>query len=376
MLTALRTLGRDQSYTVSAMVSRASTQQLRAAGTEYPEWVKARYLQLPTRLPGRVRTLSRQLTELASTPYDAAEAIQSYLRRITYDQFIAAPPPGDDAVDWFLFVNRRGYCDYYATAMAVLCRASGIPARISQGYTPGELDSDLDAYRVRQLDAHAWPEVYFPHYGWIAFEPTSSEPVLSRPQEGQGGLLSGILGLPGATLSEEEDKYGPDEALLEDAALIEVAVAQSDSWFARFLGLALALAGVLFVVVLGVVAWWAYSLRGLSVAASVYEQMRRLGRLLGARCQEHQTPAEYGESLAKKVAGGRQQIQRLMALYVKQCFGREGLSATEETEAAETWPGLRALMLRRALAIRRPKRRTRSPRWVPASSLRPPGTLQ
>jgi hypothetical protein len=372
----MRPLGRDQRYTVSALVSRATAGQLRLAGTEYPEWVKARYLQLPARLPGRVRALSRELTNSAGSPYDAAEAIQSYLRRITYDQFISAPPAGVDVVDWFLFVNRRGYCDYYASAMAMLCRASGIPARISQGYTPGEFDADLDTFHVRQLDAHAWPEVYFPRYGWIAFEPTSSEPVLARPEEVEGGLLPGILGLPGLTLSEEEDKYGPDEGLAEDSALVEVDVAQSSAWSSRVTGLALVLAGTSLVIAVCAAAWWAYSLRGLGVVARAYEQVRRLGRLLGERHQEYQTPAEYGESLARHVTAGRPQIRRLMALYVKQRFSRGRRSAADEAEASENWRRLRGLMLRKALWLRRPKRRARSPSWVPSSSLRPRGTLE
>jgi hypothetical protein len=376
MITALRSMSRDQSYALTTLVSRATARQLRQAGTAYPEWVQERYLQLPARLPERVHELSEELTRSASTPFEAAEAIQSHLRRITYDQSISAPPPGVDVVDWFLFVNRRGYCDYYATAMVVLCRSSGIPARIAQGYTPGEVDSQSGAFTVRQLDAHAWPEVFFPGYGWIAFEPTSSEPVLTRPQETEDSLLSGLLGLPGANLSEDEDKYGPDETVTEDDALIDVVVGASNPWRSRLLGLIVSAAGVCFAGGLLVALWWAYSLRGLGVVARVYEQVRRLGGLLGESHDEHQTPEEYGESLSRKVAGAGDQIRRLMALYVKQRFARKGLSAEEETEAGTIWRGLRGRLLRAALWLRRPRRRKRSPRWVSSSSLRPRGTLE
>ena len=375
MLTALNTLGRDQSYQISALVSRAASNQLRAAGTDYPEWVTRRYLQLPSRLPQRVRALSTEIVKGAGTPFDAAEAIQSYLRRITYDQYISAPPPGQDVVDWFLFENRRGYCDYYATAMAVMCRANGIPARVSQGYTSGEYESDRSVYRVRQLDAHAWPEVFFPGYGWIAFEPTSSEPAIERSQVSDLSLVPGLLLPPASAWPEDEDKYGADDSLDEGADIMDVTLARSRPWYFRLLGLAAPLLALLLVTLIALIAWWNWSLRGLSVAASAYEQMRRVGSLLGVRQQDHQTPVEYGESLVAKLLGGRDQVRRLVALYAKQRFSGKELDDAEESELAELWRSLRALMWRQVLTPRLPRRRTRAPAWVPASSLRPPTSM-
>jgi len=375
MLTALSTLGRDQSYEIAAMVSRAPSNQLREAGTDYPQWVTQRYLQLPNRLPQRVRTLTAEIVRGASSPYDAAEAIQSYLRRITYDQYISVPPPGQDVVDWFLFENRRGYCDYYATAMAVMCRVSGIPARVSQGYSPGEYESGQGRYRVRQLDAHAWPEVFFPNYGWIAFEPTSSEPVIERSLESDVPIVPGPLLPPGSAWSEDEDKYGADDALAEDADIMDVTLSRSRPWYYRLLALAAPLLAVLLATLIGLMAWWNWSLRGLSVAASAYEQMRRVGSLLGARQQDHQTPVEYGESLVARLLGGSEQVRRLAALYAKQRFSGKGLDAAEESELSELWHSLRALMWRQVLTPRLPRRKVRAPAWVPASSLRPPTSM-
>lgn len=375
MLSALSTLGRNQSYTISSLVSNATPNQLRLAGTDYPAWVKERYLQLPPRLPARVRRLSAELTAAAQTPYDQAEVIQNYLRRITYDQFISAPPPGEDVVDWFLFDNRRGYCDYYASAMAVLCRASGIPARIAQGYTPGEFESSTRTYRVRQLDAHAWTEVYFPGYGWVPFEPTSAEPLIARPQESELPLLPGLLGPLATTRSEEEDKYGRDDPLGGDEDIIDVTLTQNSPWYRRALVLAAGLLAALTVASLALLAWWYATLRELGPAARVYEQMRRIGRLLGVRHQPHETPVEYGESLVAKLKQGREQVRQLVALYVKQRFSRKGLDDAEETELGERWQMLRSSMLRQALTPRLRRRRTRRPAWVPTSSLRPPSTL-
>jgi transglutaminase-like putative cysteine protease len=373
MLESLRSLRRNQSYTVVSLVSGATTQQLRNAGTDYPDWVRDRYLQLPRTVPERVRALAREVVRGATTPYDQAAAIQEYLRRITYDQYINAPPAGRDVVDWFLFENRRGYCDYYASAMAVMCRILGIPARISQGYTPGEYDSASRSYVVRQLDAHAWPELYFPGYGWIDFEPTSSEPELARPDDGTSPLGPGMgLSTP-VPREQDEDKFGPDDVGAgEDIANADVAPRQP--WYRPLLYPALALLGAGVIALLLLFAWWYASLRGLSAAASIYEQMRRLGGLLGVTHQTYQTPAEYGESLSQALSQSQEDVRYVVAQYVKQRFSKHGLSAAEKEQLQERWRRLRWLMWRQSLKPRL-KRRARPAPWVPASALRPPTAL-
>jgi len=373
MLQSLRSLRRNQSYTIVSLVSGATTQQLRSAGTDYPEWVRDRYLQLPRTVPERVRALAREVVKGATTPYDQAVAIQEYLRRITYDQYINAPPAGHDVVDWFLFENRRGYCDYYASAMAVMCRILGIPARISQGYAPGEYVAASRSYLVRQLDAHAWPELYFPGYGWIDFEPTSSEPVLVRPEDSTSPLLPGLGSSTPVPREEDEGKFGPDEAG-GGGDIAGAEVAQRQPWYRRLLYPALAFLGTGVIALLLLLAWWYASLRGLSPAASIYEQMRRLGGLLGATHQVHQTPAEYGESLGHILSQSQEDVRYVVAQYVKQRFSRHGLSAGEKEQLQERWRKLRWLMWRQALKPRL-KRRTRPAPWIPASALRPPTSL-
>ena len=79
-------------------------------------------------------------------------------------------------VDYFLFDLRQGYCDYYASAMIVFARSRGLPARLAVGYASGEYDPVSDQFLVTEADAHSWPEIYFPEYGWIPFEPTAAQP--------------------------------------------------------------------------------------------------------------------------------------------------------------------------------------------------------
>jgi len=173
-----------ETYTVQASVTDATVTQLRAAGTDYPAWVTERYLQLPENITQRTRDLANQIGAGLDNPYDIAQAVTQYLRQnIEYSETIPNLPARQEAMDWFLFDLRQGFCNYYSTAEVVLLRSLGIPARWAVGYARGEKLDD-GSYLVRQRDAHAWPEVYFPGLGWVEFEPTASQPVLARPAGG------------------------------------------------------------------------------------------------------------------------------------------------------------------------------------------------
>jgi len=159
-------------YTVLSRRPNFSAEALRAASGDYPADIAARYLQLPGNISQRVRDLARQLTANAPTPYDKAAALRDYARTLKYDPFPPPQPPNSETVDNFLFVDRRGVCEQFATAHAVMLRTLGIPARLAAGYGAGEHNPLSGYYAVRASDAHAWTEVYFPGYGWVPFDPT------------------------------------------------------------------------------------------------------------------------------------------------------------------------------------------------------------
>ncbi len=168
-------------YKADVYVPIADINKLRSAGTDYPEYIRERYLTLPRSVPARVRGLASEITDGITNPYDKAKAIERYLREhYEYDLEVPPPPEGADVADYFLFELQRGYCDYYATAMVVLARASGVPARFVSGYAPGSYDAPNAQYVVRELNAHSWAEVYFPQVGWIEFEPTAALPEIER----------------------------------------------------------------------------------------------------------------------------------------------------------------------------------------------------
>lgn len=155
---------------------------LRDAPSVYPEPIEEVYLQLPA-LDPRVRALAERASSGAKNEYDKAVSVQRYLiSHYSYTLNLTGPPT-NDPVAQFLFERRSGNCEYFASAMTVMLRAVGIPARYVTGFLPGEYNDVGGDYIVRESDAHAWVEVFFPEYGWITFDPT---PPANRQN---GGLL-------------------------------------------------------------------------------------------------------------------------------------------------------------------------------------------
>jgi hypothetical protein len=105
-------VGSQSSYQAFTQLPSVDEQILRLAGTDYPDWVRQRYLSLPEEVPERVRALAASLTDSQPTPYDKAWAIETYLRQFPYTLDVSAPPPQRDLVDYFLFDLKKGYCDY------------------------------------------------------------------------------------------------------------------------------------------------------------------------------------------------------------------------------------------------------------------------
>ncbi|HMD31733.1 MAG TPA: DUF3488 and transglutaminase-like domain-containing protein [Candidatus Acidoferrales bacterium] len=172
-------------YEGRALVPVVPPEALRKASSDYPADIKETYLQLPTLDPGIPR-LAKEITQRNNTAFDKAAAIELYLRtRFGYTLQQPDPPP-KDPLAYFLFRRRAGHCEYFATAMTVMVRSLGIPARYINGFLLGEYNDVADSYIVRGSDAHSWVEVYFPQYGWIPFDPTP--PAGSKPEFSLGRL--------------------------------------------------------------------------------------------------------------------------------------------------------------------------------------------
>lgn len=164
-----------------------SVDSLRGVLLELPP-TESDYLQLPEELPKRIQSLAEQVTKEQRTLYEKVTAVETYLstsKDFRYSKVDAvAPLPDQDYVDQFLFETRVGYCDNFSSAMVVMLRTLGIPARWAKGFSQGEARPSFEeqkVYEIKNLNAHSWPEVYFAGYGWVPFEPTPSFINPDRP---------------------------------------------------------------------------------------------------------------------------------------------------------------------------------------------------
>lgn len=170
-------------YSVVSQVPLVDQRLLRAAGQpRYGFWPGDDYLQLPTSTSARVKRLARRLAAGESSTYSRVERLANHLRRsYAYDSETPPYPDGADTVDYFLFERRAGFCEQFASALAVMTRAIGVPSRLVTGYSPGRYNPFTGYYEVRGSDAHSWVEVYIPRYGWLPFDPTPAATLALAP---------------------------------------------------------------------------------------------------------------------------------------------------------------------------------------------------
>jgi transglutaminase-like putative cysteine protease len=239
--------------------------------------------------------------------YDAVIALAKHLQA-SYRYTLATPPApaGVDPVEYFLFDTRYGYCEMFATAAALMLRSQGIPTRLVTGYDPGQYSSTLDQTIVRESDAHAWIEVFFPGHGWVPVDPTPTFSALAATQFPDRWAASGLahliphlaLGAPAAALT------GLGALALLPAALAGVAVLVALLLWLR-----------------GRRPRWRPRSRGEGELIRLYD---RLQRRLGRRRAPPETPNEY---LGRAAAAG--ELAELL---------REVTAAVNRGVYADRWP--------------------------------------
>lgn len=214
-------LGRGAVYTVTSRRVLATADDLRAADSvQVPGEILARYAQAPPATE-RVRRLSASIAATATTTYDKVRAFEEWLGANTrYSLDAPLSPAGVDVVDHFLFESRLGWCEQVASSLVVLARSAGIPARLATGFVPGESNGLAGRFVVRERDAHAWAEVYFPGVGWQGFDPTASVP------------LAGEAGRAGSWL-ERARSNAAEFALVVGAIVLAAAIAPGAAAAAR-----------------------------------------------------------------------------------------------------------------------------------------------
>ena len=173
-------------YTVYSDRSTPAESALRADKMPYTTDVQ-NYRDLPDVYDRRIADLAKQITEKIGNRYDKAKAVEGHLRN-NFGYTLEQKAGGEEPLADFLFNVREGHCEYFATAMAVMLRTQGIATRVVNGFHGGEYNDTADVLVVRQRNAHAWVEVYFPGEDvWITFDPT--------PASGESGVAAtGFVG--------------------------------------------------------------------------------------------------------------------------------------------------------------------------------------
>jgi len=338
-----------EQYEVTASLINPSIQQLQNAGTDYPQWVRDLYLQLPEDFSPRISELAGQITQELETPYEKASAITTYLRReIEYaNPLPESPPAGTDPVEWILFDLKQGFCNYYAAAEVLMLRSVGVPARMAVGFAEGAFDEETNVYIVRSLNAHAWPEVYFPGIGWIEFEPTGNQDPLDRPNrpEDLAGLEDGQTGGPlnNPDIRSDDFTFGGREQPLEEGITPTAVEPVAANPLLYYLAATVILAGLLWFLnnryaVIDRVpvylqsayernggqppAWLANWARWatLTPIERSFETINRSLRLLGEPPAFYATPAERARSLLKKLPVAASSIETLLSQHQASLF--------------------------------------------------------
>ncbi|MBL8062092.1 MAG: transglutaminase domain-containing protein [Anaerolineales bacterium] len=344
-------------YRASALLADPIIPELQQAGEDYPEWVTEKYLQLPADFSPRIRALANEIAAPYDTPYDKTSAITEYLRNtITYASTISFPDESVDQLEYFLFESQRGFCNYSASAEVLMLRSIGIPARLAVGYAQGEPNLQNSIYVVRERDLHAWPEVYFPGYGWIEFEPTGNQDPLDRPEERE--VIPETVATPSNPIRQlplgEEETPPIDPLTLEKPSFT--------STLTRFTWVLYVLGGVLFVLTViflkqryapnvsfafmlkraiersgwDVPAWlnrWLVFANLPSIERYFHSVNASLG-WLGRPQPVHATAAERARALQKLLPAASDSIEALLVEHQSQLFRPQGGSESTARRAA------------------------------------------
>jgi transglutaminase-like putative cysteine protease len=363
-------IGPREPYTVTAAVpTRAdvpgglTNNRLRAAGTEYPTGITARYLKVPAGAMGPAATAL--LNDLKAkvkaagrdTPFDLAEAIVTELHNSTryhYQTDVLRVCDTSSSIVECFAAHKVGYCEHYASTMTILLRKAGIPARLVEGFLPGSVDVRTGSEEIFTSSAHAWVEVYFPGYGWQMFDPTGGG--LARTVDLPEGKVV-PLATPAPTPSPGASDGRPQNDQADRPR--PPTSGGSPNGPTQTNGPLIVAAIVLFgaVLIAGFLAW-RRGPRSASTPDAVYASVAGLARRFGFGPRPTQTAYEYATALGDILPAVRPDLQNVANAKVEVAYGRRVLGEDRLQGLRTSYRRLRVSLLRLALR-RRDRRRMR-----------------
>lgn len=374
-------VGKD--VTESVRVSEATDAMLRTAPAQLPKWTN-RYTQLPDGITQRTADLAQQLAKGTTNEYDYAAAVEKYLRdNYAYQEKVSLPPLDRDVTDYFLFQSKQGYGEYFSTAMLVLLRLNGVPAREVVGYLPGALATDGRLVSLEN-QAHAWVEVYFPRYGWITFDPTPRPgvpPITRGPQVVPPAGTTSVAAPATGNLAGGQDRLdarGEDRLRQLDEQLnggLGVGGTYTPVQQQRQISPLFFVIPLLFgLFALAVAFLWLRTFRGLGGAAQWYARMTRATGLTGLiRWNRTTTPFETAAAVAQRLPGSKDSAMLIARRYAEEQYAGRPPDAAAAAETRTAWMRLRTLVVQSALPGNRRKDR---PKTDTAPPIQPRGRRQ
>ena len=326
-------------YTVISEVPYRDRTVLRRASNDYPKTIQKYYLDVPPEIADKVRQRTEELLATSPKPITSSYEKALYLaqavkQRYSFPENPFALPPlaeNEDLVEAFLFKQNGGYPDHFSTALTIMLRSIGIPARLVVGFGTGEFNPFTGLYLVKNTDAYAMTEVYFPKYGWFTFDPIPGHEILPPSiEEDQtfsvlrqfwnwvaGWLPSPVTSVLGSLWNLIIRSLG--------AVISGLWAILSDGWVGLFAGLILAIALGFF----GWLGWnqwrtWRYQrwLSGLPPMESIYQQMVRILGTKGYAKHPAQTPLEYAKaSRQHQPPTSAEVIDEISQAYVRWRYG-------------------------------------------------------
>ena len=359
-------LTKGESYQVTSFVSSASSSDLVAIplplnnldfwqqDTNYAT-LNTYYLQLPKGISPNVWRTAQQWTQGATNTYQALKMLEAHLsdqNQFVYSVNNPPVPSNVDAVDWLLQTH-HGYCTYYATAMTVMARQLGIPARVVSGFSHGTYDAKHKDWVVDGQDAHSWVQAYFPGYGWINFDPTpgfsnsnitnplptptavSTKPpthTTPTPVKTKAGSKP-----PHLTGTQNGNSGTTSSSLLSTGFL---------AWFS----LASLIFSLLVLCAALVNYWWRNLYVNSPLVAGMFWRVCRLASWVGFSPRQSQTPYEYSAMLSRHFPQEAAPLRRLTDLFVHERWAPPSAASfvAGEDEVNRLWPDVRRFLLRLA----------------------------
>jgi transglutaminase-like putative cysteine protease len=361
--------GRDP-YTVTAAVPTQkdvpgglTNNRLRAAGTAYPPGIVARYTGIPAGAIGPEATklyedlVAKTKAAGRTTPFDLAEAIvaEFHSDRYHYQTNVVGVCDDSSSVVECFAAHKVGYCEHYASAMAILLRKAGIPTRLVEGFLPGDPDPRTGVEQIFTSSAHAWVEVYFPGYGWQTFDPTGGG-LARTPELPEGRVVPVATPTPKPSLAPGASR-APDD---QDAPSRRptgaggVGTNTSGSNTPLIVVAVILLIGVLIAAFLA----WRRGPRSASTPDGVYASIAALARRFGFGPRPTQTAYEYASALGDILPNVRPELQAVATAKVEVAYGRRVLGDDQLRVLRDSYRRLRVNLLR-LIFRRRDRRRMR-----------------